>query len=110
MGGEAELAVLGGEVRAHAHTESVVGRLGRGVTNQADRVWEGRGMGIVWIIGCNSLHVRRRGKERLIPRGVRDRINERNQRVSGNNLGHCMGMEVTLWRVTLRLIYTKVLS
>jgi hypothetical protein len=109
------LAILGDEVRAHAHTESVVGRLGRGVTNRADRVWEGRGVGIVWIIRCKGLHVRSRGKGRLIPRGVRDRISERDQRITGNNLGHCMGVEVTLWRATLvagrlRLIYTKVLS
>ena len=110
VGGEVELAILGGEVRAHAHTESVVGRLGRGVTNRADRVWEGRGVGILWIIGYEGLHVRSRGKERLIPRGVKDRISERNQRISGNNLGHCMGEEATLQRATLRLIYTKVLS
>jgi hypothetical protein len=111
VGGEAELAVLGGEVWAHAHTESVVGRLGRGVTNRADRVWEGRGVGIVWVVGYKGLHVRSRGKERLIPRGVRDsRISERNQRISGNNLGHCMGEGATLRRATLRLIYTKVLS
>ena len=57
MRGKAELAVLGGEVLTHAHTPSVVGRLGRGATNRSDGVWEGRGMGTVREIRCKGLHV-----------------------------------------------------
>jgi len=108
VSGEAELVVLGGDAWTHVHTESIVGRSERGATNRAGGVWEGRGVGIVRIIRCEGLDVQSAsgGKERLIPRGVRDRMRER---ISGNNLGHCKGEEVTLWRGASCLIYSNVL-
>ena len=92
VGREADLGVLRGEVRTHAHAESAVRRVGRGATNRADGVWEGRGKGIVRITRRNGPHIRSGGKEVLIPR-VRDGISEG---VIRNNLGHCKGEEVML--------------
>ena len=108
MGGKAELAVLGGKVLTRVHTLSVVGRLGGSATNRSDGVWEGRGVGIVRVIRYKGLHVCSGRKERLIPlaRGVKGGMSGR---ISRNNLGHCKGEEVTLWRGALCLIYTKVL-
>ena len=95
VSGEAELVFFGGKVWAHAHTKSAVGSLGRGTTDRADGVWGGRRMGVVGIINGEGLNVRSGGKERLIPRGVRD---GRSERVSGDDLRHCKGEEATLWR------------
>jgi hypothetical protein len=96
MGGKAKLVFLRGEVRAHAHAESAVGRLRGGTTNGAYRVWGGRWVGIVRVIKCKSLNVRSRGKERLVPRGIRDGGSEG---IAGNDLRHGEGEEATLWRV-----------
>ena len=106
--GEAELVVFGEELEVwthHAHTESVIGRMGRGATNRADGVWEGRGVGIVRITRRKGSHMRSGVKEILIPR-VRDRISER---ISRNILGHCKGEGMMFWRGALCIIYTKVL-
>jgi hypothetical protein len=108
VGGEAELAVLGGDAWTHVHTESVVGTLGRGATDRADGVWEGRGVDIVKIIRCEGPDVQSGGKEGFIRRGVRGGMSGR---TSGRNLGHsghCKGEEMTLWRGALCLIYSKV--
>src|SRR5579864_6192035 len=88
VGWEAELVLFFGKGWTHAHTESAVGRLGRGATDGADGVWWGRGVGVMRIIKSEGLDVRSRGKEGLIPGGVRD---GRSERVSGNDLGHCKG-------------------
>lgn len=97
---------MGGEAWPHAHTESVIGRSesGRGAAN---RVWEGRVVSIVRNIRCKGLHVHSWGKERLIPSRVRDGTRIISERMSGNNLGHCEGEEVTLWRGASCSIYSS---
>jgi hypothetical protein len=93
--GEAELVHVRGKVWTHAHTESAVGRLGRGTAHGADGVWGGRRVGVVGIIKGECLDIGSGGEERLIPRGVGD---GRSQGVRGNDLGHGKGEEATLWR------------
>ena len=95
VGGKAELIFLRGKVRAHAHAEGTIGRLGRGTANRSYRVRGGRWVGIVRVIKCKRLNVRSRRKEGLIPRGIRD---GRSKGIRGNDLGHGEGEEATLWR------------
>jgi hypothetical protein len=95
VGWEAELVLFCGKVRAHAHAESAVGRLGRSAIDWADGVWRGRRVGVVRVINGKWLDVRSRGEERLIPSGVRD---GGGKRVCGNDLRHGKGEEATLWR------------
>jgi len=95
MCGEAELVHVRAIVWTHAHTESAVGRLGRGTANRADGVWWGGWVSVVGIIKGEGLDIRSGGEERLVPRGVGD---GRSEGVRGNDLGHGKGEEATLWR------------
>ena len=72
VGGEAELIIFGGEVWAHAHSESAVGGLGRGAANRANRIRRRGRVRVVRIIKSEGLNVGSRRKEGLIPGGIGD--------------------------------------
>ena len=59
MCGEAQLVHFRGKVWAHAHTESAVGRLGRGAAYGADGVRRGGWMSVMGIIKGKCVDVGR---------------------------------------------------